>query len=92
MILESIIREGVEVMRARGHVVSAITDAAFVDKDEDGDSKLDDNPDTGAGSEPGSVLMTVDGRTFTEEFFAGCTTEIHVVVRGEQSFRASALS
>lgn len=69
--LEGRIRVATEALRAFGHEVFGVTAEAVVDADRDGDGRLDANPDTGAGSEPGFAEITVDGVRFTEAEFRG---------------------
>lgn len=84
MTLESTIREGVELLRARGHEVTYVTDAAVVDGVPEEAGHLPENPDTGAGSEPGSLVVNVDGKPYGEAWFTGLQTAQAVVIAVEK--------
>lgn len=82
--LEAIVDGAVEVLRQRGRDVVVVTEAAVVDADADGDGRLDENPDTGAGARPGVKVVTVDGRhRLTESDFAGCASVAEAVAFAE---------
>lgn len=57
--LEHSMSECVDVLRGRGRRVEIYTDQAVIDRDADGDGRLDDNPNTGAGSMPGITCIRV---------------------------------
>ena len=75
---EAMIRAGVALLQARGYECSQVTGDAVVDGPKDEHGRLPENPDTGPGSEPGREIVTVDGRTFSEDFFIDCETAYDV--------------
>ena len=90
MSVKARMREAIELLRARGHEVTGLVADAVIGEDrftqrtipggsevvdgEGADSKPDPNPDLGAGSEPGTDFLIVDGVTFLEGVFVDAET------------------
>lgn len=81
MNVEALIRQAVDRLRAVGYSRTHYTARdAVIDQDADGNGRLDDNPDTGAGQERGSmeVVIVRDGGeyvcTLVEADFSLCVT------------------
>lgn len=81
MTLEDAIQGAVERLRHNGYGKTTVTTKdGIVDRDDNEDGRLDDNPDTGTGSAPGTMVVEIRDDEGThlidvaEDAFEGITT------------------
>jgi hypothetical protein len=83
--LEELMTQAGEALRARGWPVAMFTDAAVIDGPVDDSGKLPPNPDTGAGALPGDFTLVVSGVKFNEAACANLGTVESIVSMVERT-------